>query len=362
MISFATGKEKRTLKFLVYGLLVLGIMFMFSSITKAAEEEEVKNGKYTVVVQDNIFGTRVYTTDTETVGELFEEQGITLGDIDILKCSLDDNLEQGMVINIKRGEDVIFLIDDKETYSIYMNVNTIGEALSLLKEEKGINYTLGEGCSSSQAYNAVNVIPVVSGYSKVETKIVDQSFETETVENPELEKGVTNVLTEGVNGSKEVVVRVNYEDGAAVSTEVLSEKTIEAPINRVVEIGTKEEKVVEPVFESPYVPAAAAGGNVIRQLVMNSSAYSIDYACTGKSPGMPGYGITASGIRAQYGVVAVDPRVIPLGTNLYVEGYGYCIAADTGGAIKGNKIDLCFNSYNEAVNYGRKNVNVYVLG
>lgn len=74
-----------------------------------------------------------------------------------------------------------------------------------------------------------------------------------------------------------------------------------------------------------------------------------------------GNGITAMGIPATYGVAAVDPRVIPLGTRLYVEGYGEAIAADTGGAIRGNKIDLCMESYNEAMNFGRRSVTVYVL-
>ena len=75
-----------------------------------------------------------------------------------------------------------------------------------------------------------------------------------------------------------------------------------------------------------------------------------------------GYGTTASGRQARYGVVAVDPKVIPLGTNLYVEGYGYAVAADTGGAIKGNKIDLCFEKSNsELMKFGRQTVTVYIL-
>ncbi len=72
-------------------------------------------------------------------------------------------------------------------------------------------------------------------------------------------------------------------------------------------------------------------------------------------------GITASGLKAGYGVAAVDPRFIKLKTLLYVEGYGFAIAADKGGAIKGNKIDLCFDTYEEAVRFGRKKVKVYLL-
>ncbi|MDU2184171.1 MAG: 3D domain-containing protein, partial [Negativicoccus succinicivorans] len=74
-----------------------------------------------------------------------------------------------------------------------------------------------------------------------------------------------------------------------------------------------------------------------------------------------GRGITASGMKAGYGVVAVDPNVIPMGTRVFVPGYGEAIAADTGGAIIGNRIDLCMETYDECYQYGRRNVEVYVL-
>ena len=74
-----------------------------------------------------------------------------------------------------------------------------------------------------------------------------------------------------------------------------------------------------------------------------------------------GAGITASGMAARRGVVAVDTDVIPLGTRLYIPGYGEAIAADTGGAIYGERIDLCMESYGEAMEFGRRDVTVYVL-
>ncbi|WP_298593197.1 3D domain-containing protein [uncultured Mitsuokella sp.] len=74
-----------------------------------------------------------------------------------------------------------------------------------------------------------------------------------------------------------------------------------------------------------------------------------------------GSGVTASGMMAQRGVVAVDTDVIPLGTRLYIPGYGEAIAGDTGGAISGNRIDLCMEDYGEAIQFGRRDVTVYVL-
>jgi 3D (Asp-Asp-Asp) domain-containing protein len=84
---------------------------------------------------------------------------------------------------------------------------------------------------------------------------------------------------------------------------------------------------------------------------------------TAYHPFDPGcHGITATGVRARKGIIAVDPRVIRLGTRVYVEGYGYAVAADTGGAIKGNRIDVCFESHGEVRTWGRKTVTVTILG
>lgn len=104
-----------------------------------------------------------------------------------------------------------------------------------------------------------------------------------------------------------------------------------------------------------------------KTMVMNASAYDLSYQSTGKRPGDRGYGITASGMKAGPGVVAVDPKVIPLGTKLYIESmdgtkdYGHAIAGDTGGAIKGKRIDLFFSSNSAARQFGRRNVRVKIV-
>jgi 3D (Asp-Asp-Asp) domain-containing protein len=92
-----------------------------------------------------------------------------------------------------------------------------------------------------------------------------------------------------------------------------------------------------------------------RKVTMEATAF--DPTVGGSDPGA----CTASGLKAKYGVVAVDPKVIPLGTRLFIEGYGYAIAGDVGGAIKGNKIDLCFSTIKECYEFGRRDVVVYIL-
>lgn len=90
-----------------------------------------------------------------------------------------------------------------------------------------------------------------------------------------------------------------------------------------------------------------------RSILMNASAYSAYDDGNGQ--------YTSRGSFLRRGLVAVDPNVIPLGTRLYVSGYGYAIADDVGGAIKGNKIDLAYDSHGEAIQFGRRNVTVYIL-
>ncbi|MDU7165803.1 3D domain-containing protein, partial [Finegoldia magna] len=92
-----------------------------------------------------------------------------------------------------------------------------------------------------------------------------------------------------------------------------------------------------------------------RTITMRSTAYTSDPSENG------GYSTTAMGTAIRYGVAAVDPNVIPLGTRLYIEGYGYARAEDTGGAIKGNKIDLVFGSKSQSNSWGRRTVRVTIL-
>jgi 3D (Asp-Asp-Asp) domain-containing protein len=133
-----------------------------------------------------------------------------------------------------------------------------------------------------------------------------------------------------------------------VSRKLLKESTLKEKRDQVVAVGTKT--VAQTV-------SRGSNGNVSREFTVSSTAYTAN--CNGCS------GITATGynLKANPGakIIAVDPRVIPLGTKVYVEGYGYAIAADTGSAIKGNKIDVFFSSQSAAYRWGRKNVKIKIL-
>lgn len=139
---------------------------------------------------------------------------------------------------------------------------------------------------------------------------------------------------------------VGYVNGDITSHKLVAKSVTRKPQNQETLAGIR-------VREARALPSRAGTYQRLRCINMTATGYS-PYEGSGA-------GRCASGMRAGYGVVAVDPRVVRLGTKLYVEGYGYAVAGDTGGAIKGNRIDLGHSTYREAANVGRKHVRVWVL-
>lgn len=157
--------------------------------------------------------------------------------------------------------------------------------------------------------------------------------------------GQVREIKPGENGERVVRYIVRYEDGKPVSKSLVEAKVVKKPVHRVVCIGSRGRYTSRGSFRT------------VRTLRMLATAYDPGP----RSCGRFATGRTAIGLRAGYGVVAVDPRVIPLGTPLYIEGYGYAIAGDRGRSIKGNRIDLGFPTYAEARRFGRRYVTVHIL-
>jgi 3D (Asp-Asp-Asp) domain-containing protein len=206
------------------------------------------------------------------------------------------------------------------------------------------------------------------------TENVEIPFEIEYKNSGNIIIGTEEVEREGQPGEKQFTYSVQYIGDKELGKKLISEEVLTPPISKIVIVGTAEP--TSAPTPTP-VPVQRSTNGVIRpsgaplpgdeeftytqKITMSASAYTAGPESTGKSPGSPGYGRTASGRMVEPGIVAVDPNVIPLGTRLYVEGYGYSLAADTGGAIKGNKIDLYYESLSDALRFGRRTVTVYVL-
>lgn len=157
-----------------------------------------------------------------------------------------------------------------------------------------------------------------------------------------LRMGQKKVLQTGKAGERVKTFLCTYKDGKVVRRVKVTE-TATAPTTQYVMVGTRGMTLASRGY---------FGGR--RIIEMRATGYGPD--------GNGRWGArTASGLRPGYGVVAVDPRFIPLGTRLYIEGYGYAVAGDTGGAIKGDRIDLGYDSNHEASDVGRRRVKVMIL-
>jgi len=153
------------------------------------------------------------------------------------------------------------------------------------------------------------------------------------------------VMLEGRTGVKRVTYRARLVDGREVSRTTVAEEVIREAVDQVV------------VARKPQVLGSRGAYIGRRTITVVATAYDPGPGSCGKFAN----GQTCNGKRAGYGIIAVDPKLIPLGAKLYVPGYGYGIAADVGGAIKGNHVDLGFNSRPGAFAWGKRQVKLVIV-
>lgn len=319
--------------------------------------------KQVTVIDDNGQAVMQRTLKT-TVGSFVEKSGIELGAHDEVYPSIETKLSRNQTIRIERAFPITMSVSGQDI-TVYTTEKTVASVLEKNNIEIGemdiVNPPLDQKVNAD---TVVSVTKVTTDMLAVEEEI---PYQTVRVENRNMQRGATKVVTEGVNGKKKVMYNVTYHNGEEISRELAGERIVTEPVKKVVQYGTQ------------YSGLSSRGGSVSRVsdpeneisysrvITCKASAYDLSYESCGKYPGSPGYGITASGMRAARGVVAVDPRVIPLGTKLYIQSldsypdYGYAVAGDTGGAIKGNRVDLFMESRSQALSFGRRNVKVYIL-
>lgn len=204
-----------------------------------------------------------------------------------------------------------------------------------------------------------------------ESKVVD--FETEIVKDREMKKGTTSVSVEGKNGENELLYEVTYHNGKQVGKKFIEENVITNPVNKVVKEGTKEEIKVEEVkevkkeeepkiIEEPVKEETTKEVEQVKETSESSEVSNLGTHMVVESTSYCQGSVTATGTQARWGVIAVDPNVIPFGTKVYIPQFDKVfIAEDTGGAIKGNKIDIFMENSDDAINWGRRNIDIYIL-
>ncbi len=183
----------------------------------------------------------------------------------------------------------------------------------------------------------------------VEVKELPVACNWEVRQTSAMAKGFRLILQEGYRGKKRTIFLRWQNPGEPAGARILKEKLLKRP-------GRGKMLVGRSHFPNPIIVPKTA--RVLKIYKCRATAYT-----PGATDNSGLYaGVTALGWPAGYGVVAVDPRVIPLRSLLYVEGYGFAWAADTGGAIKGDRVDLCFPSKKKTDAYGIRKTYVYLVG
>lgn len=279
------------------------------------------------------------TTFQRTVGQSLAEAGIVVQANDEVIPSLHGRLTEGQTVVVLRAVPFTMTVDGK-TLQVESAAATVGDLLL----KRGI--TLGRWDKVFPSLEA----PLARGMNvrvvRIEhTQVIEQieiPYRVQMSADPATPRGVVRVLVPGRAGVNERLFDVIVADGVDVQRRLIDVRVVRSPLDRVVTIGS----LVQIASRGPFA------GREFFDMV--ATAYS-PFCCRGVDD------VTALGMQAGYGVVAVDPRVIPLGSSLYVEGYGYAIAGDTGSAIKGLRIDLGFETKREALRFGRRPVRVYVI-
>ncbi|MGL5346965.1 MAG: G5 domain-containing protein [Peptostreptococcaceae bacterium] len=222
-----------------------------------------------------------------------------------------------------------------------IKASTFAKDVRALLNENNIEYDSNDKISPSLGtklddYMEIEVIKVDIKSKKEFEKI---PFEITIIEDKNLLKGKTFVKQDGECGEKTITYELTYENGNLVEDKIIKEEISKEPVEKVVNKGIKQE------FTVASRENLSRGGN---HMEVVATAYAGDT-------------ITSTGTRPRWGTIAVDPSIIPYGTNVYIPQFNMTFTAeDCGGAIKGNKIDIFMSSEKECYNWGRRTIDIYV--
>jgi uncharacterized protein YabE (DUF348 family) len=377
---------------------VIGSFLVFAGLTSYVVYEGTKQSVTLTLNGEE----KVISTHADTVADVMSEQAIELRDEDFINPSLDTVIKNDMSVIWKAALPVELVINEEET-KVWTTTETVRELLLAQevnvtehdKVEPGLNasikanmevlvesafqLTINVGGEEKQVWTTSTTVAdfleqqkvTLNDLDRVEpgleamvqkdsivsvtrvekvTDVVEESvdYAVVTKKDSNLTKGSQKVVDKGVKGKVAKHFEVVIENGKEVSRELIKTETVKESKDRIVAVGTK-------VVQQTQV--SRGNDKVGKEFFVSSTAYTA--YCNGCS------GVTSTGINLKANpnakVIAVDPRVIPLGTKVYVEGYGYAVAGDTGSAIKGNKIDVFFATKAEAYRWGRKQVKIKIL-
>ncbi len=319
-----------------------------ASDTSAPAHIEVVRARRATVMVDTM---RVeLSSAAATVDGLLTDLGMTVREGDLVRPALDSPVTAGMVVRLAKARTVNVRLDGKDQ-ALYTQAQTVADIVRVLGIELG-----PEDLVSLPLDTPVqNGMAVTIGRTLTTDEEVRDPVQPTTVyeSDTSLGAGQTRIIP-GVEGVRVSHYRVTYKNGVVSGRVLLDSAITQQPVaTRHIE-GSKPSGGTRPTLNAPGYT-----GTYVRKMNVVATWYNASQGAWAADD--PNYGRTATGVMVGLGICAVDPTVIPLGTRFYVEGYGNCVAADTGGLIKGNIIDL---GYPESVGdpgWGKRAVEVYIL-
>jgi 3D (Asp-Asp-Asp) domain-containing protein len=288
-----------------------------------------------------------HVTGAATVGDFLRERNVTIGPHDFVDPPAGAPLSDGLVV-VYRAAVAVSIQDGRQTIAATSSAQNVG---TLLDEQQvrlapgdAVQPPLSDPLPSSGIVRIDRVVSWMRDEKHVLASKTVHQFDYA------IAPGTTKTMAPGSPGERDVIVRYTRRDDGSVQRWVVASHVTRKPRPRIVAVGAGEYQGFAR-FEAQGVSRMA----YIAQSALQMVATAYTASCAGCD------GITAIGRPAGHGIVAVDPRVIPLGTRLFISGYGAAVAGDTGGAIRGLRIDLGFNSLREAMLFGRREVTVYRL-
>jgi uncharacterized protein YabE (DUF348 family)/3D (Asp-Asp-Asp) domain-containing protein len=310
---------------------------------------EVSRSRPAAVLIDTM---RVETSSSAaTVEGLLEDLGMTVREGDLVQPSLNTPLTAGLTVRLAKARTISVVLDGKEQ-SLYTQAQTVADVVRVMGLQLGSADTVSLPADTPVQSGMTLTIGRTITTEEDQRDPITPSTTYET--DPTLPAGEVRIIN-GVEGVKLSRYRVTYKNGQVLEPRLLlSTSVAQAPVATRHIDGTKVVAGSRPTLTAP-----GYSGPYVRKMNVMSTWYNAAGGVWERDD--PNYGRTATGVIVNIGVCAVDPTVIPLGTRFYVDGYGPCVAADTGGMIKGNIIDL---GYPESVGdpgWGKHPVDIYIL-
>lgn len=330
------------------GVTALAVLFVISGILTFAL---LWNATTTVTLLHGVERIEK-STKAKTVAEVLAEEGIVVGEHDLIWPEIDAEITEGLTILYKQAIPVTVKIGQQTDQLLWTTSQSVMGAL----REAGYVYNDHDIVTPdvTQSINKDQRIEVTKVSYGLVQKSRELKYDTVRIADDSLVKGTEKVINHGEPGEEVHTYVATYYNGKVVELDHVGTEVVEEPEEQIVHYGTLE-------------PVSVGGYTFIPKKVLKNvklTAYSLHELHGGKGPDHPLYGITRSGARVQEDhTIAVDPKLIPLGWWVYIDGYGLYKAEDTGGAIKGKIIDIYIEDLQAALDFGvKRNKTVYVVG